>query len=66
MVASTDFGDSGGPHFWTMPNGDLILVSLTSGGDNVSVANDTSWRVDLPETLEFIDWVINTVLPTLP
>jgi len=62
----TDFGDSGGPHFWTMPDGSLILVSLSSSGDAVSVANDMSWRVDLPETLEFIDWVINTVLPTLP
>ena len=24
------------------------------------------WRVDLPESLDFIDWVINTVLPCLP
>lgn len=61
-----DVGDSGGPHFWTMPNGDLILVSLSSSGDHVSVASDISWRVDLPETLEFIDWVINTVLLSLP
>jgi hypothetical protein len=57
----TDFGDSGGPHFWTMPDGSLVLVSLSSSGDAVSVANDTSWRVDLPETLEFINEVLEEV-----
>lgn len=59
-------GDSGGPNFWVQPDGTLVLVAVTSRGDPNCVSNNISWRVDIPETLDFIDWVIDTVLPTLP
>ncbi|MBP7934262.1 MAG: trypsin-like serine protease [Phycisphaerae bacterium] len=62
----TGYGDSGGPAFWVKPDGTLVLVALTGHGDPNLVAINVAWRVDLPETLDFIDWVINTVLPSLP
>ncbi|MBP7934261.1 MAG: trypsin-like serine protease [Phycisphaerae bacterium] len=62
----TGFGDSGGPAFWIEPDGTRVLVGITSWGDPNCVAMNFYWRVDIPETLDFIDWVINTVLPSLP
>jgi hypothetical protein len=60
----TEGGDSGGPTYWVEADGSLDLVALTSHGPEV--ANNIAWRVDLPETLDFIDRVIHTVLPSLP
>ena len=60
------YGDSGGPTFWVGPDGTPVLVALTSGGSLRLIGQHIPWRVDIPETLDFIDWVINTALPTLP
>ncbi len=55
----TCFGDSGGPAFWTDPDtGEEVLVGITSWGDAVCVASGFNYRVDIPETLEFIQSVI--------
>ena len=62
----TGLGDSGGPTFWVNNDGSLVLVALTSGGNLRLIGTNIPWRVDIPETLDFIDWVMNTVLPTLP
>ena len=60
------YGDSGGPGFWKQPDGTLVLAAVISRGDPNLVANDIAWRADIPETLDFIDWGINTALPSLP
>jgi secreted trypsin-like serine protease len=54
----TCFGDSGGPAFWTEPDGTEILVGITSWGDANCVATGFNYRVDILETLDFIDEVI--------
>jgi hypothetical protein len=54
----TCYGDSGGPAFWTEPDGTEILVGVTSWGDAQCVASAFNYRVDIPETLDFIDDVI--------
>jgi secreted trypsin-like serine protease len=54
----TCFGDSGGPAFWTEPDGSEILVGISSWGDANCVAAGFNYRVDIPETLSFIDSVI--------
>ena len=54
----TCFGDSGGPAFWTEPDGTEILVGVTSWGDAQCVACGFNYRVDIPDTLDFIDDVI--------
>jgi secreted trypsin-like serine protease len=54
----TCFGDSGGPAFWTEPDGTEILVGITSWGDANCVATGFNYRVDIPETLDFINDVI--------
>lgn len=55
----TCFGDSGGPAFWTEPDGTEILVGITSWGDAVCVATGFNYRVDIPDTLDFIREVID-------
>lgn len=50
----TCFGDSGGPAFYTTAEGDEILVGLTSWGDAMCVATGFDYRVDIPQTLDFI------------
>jgi len=57
----TGYGDSGGPTFWVAPDGTLVLVAVTSRGDPNLVADNIAWRVDIPETLDFINWVISEV-----
>jgi hypothetical protein len=52
------YGDSGGPSFWTGPDGNEILVGITSWGDTPCVATGFNHRVDIPETLGFIYDVI--------
>jgi V8-like Glu-specific endopeptidase len=54
----TCYGDSGGPAFWTSPEGAEILVGITSWGDAQCVSSGFNYRVDIPETLSFIDSVI--------
>jgi secreted trypsin-like serine protease len=54
----TCFGDSGGPSFWTEPDGTEILVGITSWGDAQCVSSGFNYRVDIAETLSFIDSVI--------
>ncbi len=51
-------GDSGGPAFWTEPDGTEIIVGITSWGDAQCLASAFNYRVDIPETLDFIDDVI--------
>jgi secreted trypsin-like serine protease len=58
----TCFGDSGGPSFWTDPDtGEEILVGITSWGDAVCVAAGFNYRVDIPQTLDFIEDVIDSL-----
>jgi secreted trypsin-like serine protease len=47
----TCFGDSGGPHFWLDT---LVIVSVTSWGDNNCRSNDMTQRIDLPSVQEFL------------
>jgi secreted trypsin-like serine protease len=54
----TCFGDSGGPGFYTTPEGDEILVGITSWGDSQCVATGFDYRVDIPQTLDFIQQTI--------
>ena len=51
----TCYGDSGGPAFWTDTHGTEILVGITSWGDAMCVAAGFNHRVDIPDTLDFID-----------
>jgi len=51
-------GDSGGPAFWTEEDGTEILVGITSWGDSPCVATGFNYRVDIPDTLDFIDKII--------
>jgi secreted trypsin-like serine protease len=55
----TCFGDSGGPVFWTEEDGTETLVGITSWGDAQCVATGFYYRVDIQETLGFIEGVIN-------
>ena len=48
------FGDSGGPVFWVDAEGNEIIVAVTSSGDGQCVATGLNYRVDVPETLEWI------------
>jgi hypothetical protein len=53
------YGDSGGPAFYRDPDtGDETLVGITSWGDVPCVATGFNYRVDIPDTLDFIDGVI--------
>ena len=55
----TGFGDSGGPTFWIDPEtGTDILVSITSRGDPVLVNTGVTQRIDIPESLLFIELVL--------
>lgn len=54
----TCYGDSGGPAFWTEPDGSEILVGVTSWGDASCVASSFNYRVDIADTLGFIAQVI--------
>jgi hypothetical protein len=54
-------GDSGGPMFWTAPNGALVLVAINFYGDPERVATGWGYRVDLPGARGFIDFMIEMV-----
>ena len=53
------YGDSGGPIFWTEANGDQVLVAVTSWGDVPCIATGTTYRVDIPSSLAFIESLID-------
>ena len=57
-IGGTCFGDSGGPVFWTKPDEPEVLVGITSWGDAQCVATGFNYRVDIPDTLDFIEGVI--------
>ena len=58
----TGYGDSGGPTFWTDPaTGQKLLVANTSRGDIPTVATGVSFRIDIPESLDFIQAVANAL-----
>jgi len=57
----TCFGDSGGPGFWRIDDDTVILVGITSWGDAQCVATGFDYRVDIPDTLDFIDDVIGNL-----
>jgi hypothetical protein len=58
--SGTCYGDSGGPAFWTDPDtGAETLVGVTSWGDASCVSSAFNYRVDIPDTLNFIDQVIS-------
>jgi secreted trypsin-like serine protease len=57
--SGTCYGDSGGPAFWTDPDtGAETLVGITSWGDASCVSSAFNYRVDIPDTLDFIADVI--------
>jgi hypothetical protein len=47
-------GDSGGPAFWIDPEGNEIIVAVTSTGDAMCVASSMSYRVDVADILQWI------------
>jgi hypothetical protein len=53
----TCFGDSGGPIFYVEEDGTEVLVGVTSWGDAQCVAMGFYYRVDIPQTLDFIEEV---------
>jgi len=59
----TAWGDSGGPVFWTDPeSGASVQLAVTSwGGGRTQVGNGFYWRMDLQESLDFIDWVLSNI-----
>jgi hypothetical protein len=48
------FGDSGGPVFWEAPDGNEIIVAVTSSGDGQCVATGLNYRVDIPDMLQWV------------
>jgi len=54
----TCFGDSGGPTFYEDEEGNETLVGITSWGDAQCVATGFYYRVDIPQTLDFVNSVI--------
>jgi hypothetical protein len=54
-------GDSGGPLFWTGPDGELVLVGVHSGSDPERVAKLVDYRTDTAVALDFIGVVIAMV-----
>jgi len=57
----TCFGDSGGPAFWEPDEETRILVGITSWGDGMCVVTGFDYRVDIPDTLDFVYGVIESL-----
>jgi hypothetical protein len=53
--------DSGSPVFWRTPDGELIVVGIASQTDERRAAAFWVARTDLPESLEFIRFIIALV-----
>ena len=56
------WGDSGGPAFWIAPDGTRTVVAVTSWSAS-QLGTSFHWRVDLPQTLDFIAQVIEGLEP---
>ena len=54
-------GDSGGPLFWMAPNGQLVLVAIHRAADAQRTSMEFAYRTDVPQTLGFLDVVIEMV-----
>jgi secreted trypsin-like serine protease len=62
--AGTCGGDSGGPAFWMDPETETeILVGITSWGDPNCISTGFNYRVDIPDTLDFINEMIANLAP---
>jgi hypothetical protein len=48
------FGDSGGPVFWLDPDGNEVLVAVSSATDAQCAATGFNYRVDIPEIQDWI------------
>ncbi|MHC4406646.1 MAG: S1 family peptidase [Planctomycetota bacterium] len=60
--SGTSFGDSGGPTFWFDPEtGVAVIIAVTSWGDANSLSIDFRYRTDIPETLDFLEGVVEAV-----
>jgi secreted trypsin-like serine protease len=60
--SGASFGDSGGPSFWTDPDtGISFVIGITSWGDGTTLSTGFRYRTDIPETLEFLDFVVEAV-----
>jgi hypothetical protein len=57
----TGGGDSGGPHYWTAPTGERLVVGITCTGDPQCVSLDKVYRIDQAGILDFIDAVLAEV-----
>ncbi len=55
----TCYGDSGGPTFWEPDENTSILVGITSWGDAQCVASGFNYRVDIADTLDFVEDLID-------
>jgi len=55
----TCFGDSGGPAFYTTKDGTEIVVAVVSWGDAQCVSTGFNYRVDIADSMNFINGVIN-------
>jgi hypothetical protein len=49
------YGDSGGPVFWAEPGEPEVVVAVITLGDARCAAISTNYRVDIPDTLDFIE-----------
>jgi hypothetical protein len=56
------WGDSGGPVFWIAPDGTRTVLAVTSYSHS-NLGTSSHWRVDLPESLGFLDQVIQGLQP---
>jgi hypothetical protein len=54
-------GDSGGPLFWVTPAGDLVVVAIHRAADVQRTSIEFAYRTDVPQTLDFIDLVVEMV-----
>lgn len=53
------FGDSGGPVFWTDSEGQETIVAITSWGDPHCISPSFNYRVDIQDSLNFINGYLN-------
>jgi hypothetical protein len=53
--------DAGGPVYWRAPDGELILVGISSQVDPWRVSNFIAYRLDRPEARDFIEFILDLV-----
>lgn len=64
--AGSCYGDSGGAVLWTESDGREILVAVVSWGDYKCVATGTNYRLDIDDSLSFINDVIGSLSAAAP